>query len=423
MNRRHFFANLTGASNDLVSLNTMSNIGDTKTSREVISSLINNNDKVLVVIQLIGGNDCLNTVVPLDRYDVLMKHRGNIMLEQNRLLKINDTNAFHPKFKHVHELNKQGNFSYIQNVGYPNQNRSHFRSMDIYNSGSRADEMLSSGWLGRYLDIFHPSFPMGYPNDRFKAPLSMTIGNIVADTCQGNLTNYAYALNHLNSIELLYEHSINGSIENEKTKYQLNFYNDVIRLTNKYSTIIKKAQERGSNLVEYPPNNVLAQQLKAVAELISGGLETKIYTLTMGGFDTHAFQTMEDRAEGWHATLLDMLSEAVYAFQTDLNKLGVADKVLTMTYTEFGRQIKSNAAMGTDHGSAGSMYFFGKNFKNNIIGSNPNIADEIPDQTGLELEFDFRDVYSTILVKWFGLEQSHTNDIFSRDTKIIQNFI
>ena len=101
MNRRHFFANLTGTSNNLVSLNTMSNIDDAEASNEVISSLINNNDKVLVVIQLIGGNDCLNTIVPLDRYDVLMKHRGNIMLEQNRLLKINDTNAFHPKFKHV----------------------------------------------------------------------------------------------------------------------------------------------------------------------------------------------------------------------------------------------------------------------------------------------------------------------------------
>ncbi|MFN8295432.1 MAG: DUF1501 domain-containing protein [Chitinophagales bacterium] len=413
-NRRQFIKNVTGTNNKAFSLNAN------------INSIENyeNNDNILVIIQLIGGNDSLNTIIPLDMYDHLMKHRSNIMIEEKRTLKINDFNAFHPKLEKIYELSKNGQFCCIQNVGYPNQNRSHFRSMDIWNTASDSNVMLSSGWIGRYLDIFHPKYPVGYPNKKFPTPLVMTVGDLVADTCQGINTNFSYVMNHLNSIELLEEYSVNELAKDQKMKAQLLFYNDVIKLTNGYSEVIKQAQQKGKNSVDYPDDNILAQQLKLVAKLISGGLGTKIYTLTLGGFDTHLSQTTEETTEGIHATLLKTLSEAVYAFQMDLNKLGLSERILTMTYTEFGRQIASNASRGTDHGCAGSMYFFSNHFKNSIIGKNPIIEDELEKQAALDMEYDFRDVFATILNKWFKADNDNIDHIFSRKSTIINdNFI
>ena len=296
--------------------------------------------------------------------------------------------------------------------------------MDIWNTASDANVMLSSGWVGRYLDIFHPKYPVGYPNRKFPTPLVMTVGDLVADTCQGINTNFSYVINHLNSIELLEEYPVNELAENNKMKAQLEFYDNVIKLTNGYSEVIKDAQTKGINSFDYPDDNILAQQLKLVAKLISGGLGTKIYTLTLGGFDTHLSQTAGDNTEGSHATLLKTLSDAVYAFQMDLNKLGLSDRILTMTYTEFGRQIASNASRGTDHGCAGSMYFFGNHFKNSIIGKNPIIGTELEKQAALDMEYDFRDIYATILNKWLKVNTDNIDNIFNRKSMILNdNFI
>lgn len=274
------------------------------------------------------------------------------------------------------------------------------------------------------MDIHHLQYPNNYPNNKYPDPLSISIGNIVADTCQGKFGNYAYALNHLIDLNSLEEHTINTSCSNRNIVEQLRFYNQVISLTNKYTIRINHAKSKGNNLVYYPTENTLAQQLKLVAKLISGGLQTKIYTLTLGGFDTHAYQTTEDTSVGWHATILKELSDAIFSFQNDLNSLKLQDRVLTFTYSEFGRQIKSNASAGTDHGTAGPMFFFGNKFKNRIIGKNPIIHEEVEDQEGVAMQYDFRDVYSSLLVNWLHLSPNNLSEIISKnEIKLINDFI
>lgn len=379
-------------------------------------------DKILVLIQLFGGNDGLNSFIPLDQYDQLQKHRSNILIKENKILKISDDNGFHPKLSEFQKLYNNGKLCCIQNVGYPNQNRSHFRSMDIWNSGSPADIMWSSGWLGRFLDKKHDKYPSNYPTADYPDPLAITIGNIVADTCQGKLNNFSFAINKFEETELLFEHDTSANL-NKQYINELLFLNSTIKLTNKYTEKVLIAANRGNNLNNYKDDNKLAQQLKMVSKLISGGLNTKIYNLILGGFDTHAYQTMEETDIGFHATQLETLSKAVGAFQEDLVKLNLAERVLTVTYSEFGRQIASNASKGTDHGSAAPIFVFGNHFKNQIIGNNPIIKDEIEAQAGVNLEYDFRDVYATILNKWFNIDVIEIESIFERKPIILNNFL
>lgn len=379
-------------------------------------------DNILIVIQLIGGNDGLNSFIPLDQYSQLHHHRSNILIKENKILKVSDTNGFHPELKSFQKLFLDGNMCCIQDVGYPNQNRSHFRSMDIWNSGSPYNETWDSGWLGRYLDINHYNYPTDYPNERHPDPIAITLGNIVADSCQGKLNNYCYAINNFEDSAILTEYTTQTGLPDEK-KALFEFLNSNIRLTNNYTKRVLDAAQKGNSFANYPDNNDLAKQLKMVAKLISGGLSTKVYTLTMGGFDTHAYQTTEDTSTGWHATLLKILSEAIAAFQNDLQKLQISDKVLTITYSEFGRQIASNNSAGTDHGTAAPMFVFGNQLKQQVIGHNPIIDKELPPQAGVHMQYDYRDIYGTILSSWLNLPAENTHDIFRRKTNFIADFI
>jgi uncharacterized protein (DUF1501 family) len=379
------------------------------------SSLFNtfntDSDRILVLVQCLGGNDGLNTVLPLDQYSNLFKARSNILIPENQALPVMDGVGFHPSMGGMRSLYDGGKLGIVQGVGYPNQNRSHFRSTDIWTTGSPADEFWTTGWLGRYFDGRFSEYPNGYPNTEYPDPFAITVGSIVSETCQGTAANFSLAIQDPFSLSPL--------AEGEGSETPDNFYGDELSFvrtsiiqTNAYTSSITAATEKGNNLsTKYPDGIRLAQQLKTVAYLIAGGLRTQVYVVSIGGFDTHANQAISGNpVQGAHAGLLGQLSDSIEAFQDDLKLLGVEHKVMGMVFTEFGRRIKSNNSMGTDHGSAGPMFLFGSCLNAGILGNNPVIPDEVDNRDGVGMQFDFRSVYGTVLEDWFDVEQQEIRD-------------
>lgn len=369
----------------------------------------NPNGRVLVLIQLIGGNDGLNTFVPLDQYDKLANSRSNIVIPPSEILALsgNPLNGMHPSMTEMREMYDDGLVSVVQNVGYPNQDYSHFRSTDIWMTASDSHEFLETGWLGRYLQGEHPVFPEGYPNVDFPDPLAIQIGSVVSLTFMGATVPIGMAIADPTAF-YQFVNDIVDPVPNSPYGDELEYVRLVAQQAEIYYASIKGAAEVGTNLsTKYPADgeNRLADQLKIVAQLISGGLETPVYLVSIDGFDTHSDQVEEAGmpSKGIHADLLKKVSEAIGAFQDDLKLLGVADRVAGMTFSEFGRTIASNSSLGTDHGAAAPLFVFGEKVipgvigKNPVLPFNPSLSDDIP------MEYDFRSVYASALQDWFGL--------------------
>ncbi|MEP6793337.1 MAG: DUF1501 domain-containing protein [Saprospiraceae bacterium] len=376
------------------------------------------NDRVLVLIQLSGGNDGLNCVIPVDQYSALSVLRPNILIPETSVLPIETSLGLHPAMTHMQQLYQDGKMGIVQGVSYPNQDRSHFRSTDIWTSGSSATEYVSTGWLGRYFYNSYPEYPEGYPNADHESPFALTMGSLVSETCQGPITNFSLALNDPFALKPLDEGEIGNFPDNNYGK-ELRFLIDAIAQTNAYSDVILNAAEGGANNVDYPTTNRLAGQLKNVALLISGGLKTKVYIVSLGGFDTHSGQTDDDHTQGNHATLLGQLSEAMGLFQQDLKLAGLDEKVITMTFSEFGRQIKSNDSVGTDHGTAAPLMLFGPCVKPGVLGDNAQIDTGADPQEGVALQYDFRSVYGTVLKDWLGMSEKDVKAILSPDIQFL----
>ena len=369
----------------------------------------NANDRVLVLIQLIGGNDGLNTFIPLDQYSHLSNARSNLLIPENAVLKLNGsvTNGLHPAMTEIRNLYNDGLLSVVQNVGYPNQDYSHFRSTDIWMSASDSDQLLETGWAGRYLQGQHPTFPDGYPNAEHSDPLAIQIGSVISLALMGNTVPMGMAITDPQA----YYQFVNDLVEpapNTPYGHELEFIRLVTQQAQVYYQSIKGAADVGQNLSGLYPTageNDLADQLRIVAQLISGGLRTPIYIVTLDGFDTHSEQVDDTfgPTQGTHAELLRLVSEAVGAFQDDLQKLGVDERVAGMTFSEFGRTIASNASLGTDHGAAAPLFVFGKNVIPGIIGSNPQIPSNPFESADVLMQHDFRSVYASALQDWFGI--------------------
>jgi uncharacterized protein (DUF1501 family) len=376
----------------------------------VFSNMNTDSDRVLVLIQMNGGNDGLNMVIPVDQYDGLANVRGNILLPQSSLLSLTDTTALHPAMTGARSLYDQGKLAIVQAAGYPNQDRSHFRSTDIWTSGSPANEFWRTGWLGRYMDTQYPGFPEGYPNAEYPDPFAITMGTVVSETCQGTVANYSMALSNPNSISQLIEGEP-GSLPNTPYGDELQFLRIAISQTNAYGEVITEAAGMGSNMATYPDSN-LANQLKNVALLISGGLRTRVYVVNIGGFDTHANQVANgDPTTGEHAELLLNLSNAMAAFQADLQALGIEQRVITMTFSEFGRRIRSNDSLGTDHGTAAPLFLFGSCINPQILGESPEISTNVTNDEGVAMQHDFRDLYGSILMDWFEVPEDDVRNL------------
>jgi uncharacterized protein (DUF1501 family) len=385
----------------------------------IFSAVSNETDRVLVLVQLNGGNDGLAMVTPLDQYDKLANARNNILVPQANLLDAGFNNAFHPAMTGIKSVYDNGKATVVQAVGYPNQNRSHFRSTDIWTSGSPADQVWTTGWLGRRFEMIAPAYPEGYPNSDFPHPFAITMGAAVSETCQGTATNYSLAITDPFNLNPL---ASGGGDVPPSTPYgdELTFLRQSIEQTNAYGDVITSAANGASNMVTYPGDNRLAQQLKNVALLIAGGLQTKVYIVSQGGYDTHAAQTNAgDPTTGSHADLLSQLSDAISLFQQDLALLGIEKRVLTMTFSEFGRRIRSNDSLGTDHGDAAPLLLFGSCVAPGFIGESPEIPANPDVLDAVAMQYDFRNVYGSVFTDWFEVpEDDVKNLLFQEFTKI-----
>lgn len=385
-------------------------------SKSSLFNLVNpDDDKILVLVQLNGGNDGLNMIIPIDQYDGLNAVRANLMLPEQSVLKLTADTGIHPSMTGLHQLYQDGKMAVVQSVGYPNQNRSHFRSTDIWTSGSDSNKFVNSGWLGRYFADQYPSYPENYPNADYPDPFAISISGVVSQTCEGYGANFSYTLVSENNIKLI-EETVVRPDEESCYSNELNFVRTSIKQSNEYANTVLNAFDKGSNIATYPADNRLANQLKIIANLISGGLKTRVYVVNLGGFDTHSNQVqIGEPTVGNHANLLQILSDAIKIFMDDCTSLGINERVVGMTFSEFGRQIRSNASFGTDHGTAAPLIVFGDCVKQGVFGANPKIDSNITAQEGVPMQYDFRSVYASILIDWMGADEDAIRNVLFSD--------
>ena len=379
------------------------------------------NDKVLVLVQLNGGNDGLNTLIPLDQYTNLTAARSNIMIQESKVPKLKGFNktGFHPSMTGMLNLfNNESSLNIIQAVGYPSPNFSHFRSTDIYLSASDSNQIVNSGWLGRYLDDAYPGFPNNYPNTDMPDPLAIAIGGVISQALQGPEVNMGMAISDPTSFYNFVDSVVDPNPKTPAEK-ELAYIRLVAQQTDKYADSIKAAYNSVAtkSTMYATTGNSLSDQLKIVARLIAGGLKTKIYMVSLGGFDTHSNQVNATGGTetGAHSDLWNRVSVGISAFIDDCKKLGVADRVAGMTYSEFGRRIASNASLGTDHGAAGPSFVFGTKVNSTIIGTNPTIPGTVGAADNVNMQYDFRQVYSSTLQQWFGLTKTEAAGVMLKD--------
>ena len=369
------------------------------------------NDHVLVIIFLNGGNDSLNTVIPLNQMSVLNSLRPHVVLPENQILKIPGTElALHPSLTGMQSLLANGKLNIIRGVGYPDQNYSHFRSSDIWMSGSDTNQVLSTGWMGRYLNIDYPDYPSSYPNAVMPDPLSLELGYSNSLLFQGPMANMSVVINGERDFYQLVEDEIDN-VPNTLYGDKLGHVKLIRRQSQVYGATVRDAAQKINQQFAGYPDTSIAQQLKICARLIAGGLRTPVYKVELGGFDTHAAQVDPgDHTKGVHSDLLQQLDEAIVAFLADLKFLGIEDKVTGMTFSEFGRRIVSNASNGTDHGSAGPMFIFGKHVNPGIIGKDYELDASMTYEDNLVYQYDFRQVYGSILSQWLCVGSNDVNN-------------
>lgn len=423
MKRRNFIKALSasaGASALMLNGTPLKAMNESPLVQLLKSAGSNCEDHVLVMVQLNGGNDGLNTLVPLDQLSNLVKVRSNIMLPENKLLGLNSTvsNALHPSLKGLQTLFNDGKVTAVQNVGYPNPDYSHFRSTDIWLTASDSDKVLSTGWAGRYFNTDHPTFPENYPNTDNPDPIAIQVGYVASPAYHGPNANFGHTISGLSDFYNLVE---DADVPDKTSPYghELAFVRRTARQTNSYNERIKVAAENASNMSSLYPvegENSLADQLKIVARCVAGGLKTKMYLVTLGGFDTHAEQVDKtDVTAGAHADLLKKVGDALLAFQDDIEKLNVSERVLSMTFSEFGRRITSNGSLGTDHGAAAPIFMVSNGIETGVIGNNPTITGNETGQDNLPMQIDFRSVYGSVLRDWFCVDETTIRDVLFGD--------
>ncbi|MGI8580745.1 MAG: DUF1501 domain-containing protein [Chitinophagaceae bacterium] len=375
-------------------------------------------DHVLVIVQLSGGNDGLNTVLPKDNYSSYFNARTNIAIPESKILSLNNftKTGLHPSMTGVQTLFNEGKLGIVQAVGYPQPNFSHFRATDIWMSATESNQVLTSGWGGRYLNYEYPNFPDGYPNSSTPDPLGIQIGSVTSLTFQGLAVNMGMSISNPTSFYNLLN-GVEDPAPNTPAGKELKYVRLVSKQTQKYATVIKSAADKVPVQGTYPVNNSLADQLKIVARLIKGGLKTRMYMVSYGGFDNHSLQVNPaDTTTGTHANLLRNVSDAIKAFQDDIKTLGVEERVVGMTFSEFGRRIKSNSSGGTDHGAAAPMILFGKNVTPAVWGTSPALPSNATVNDNIPMQYDFRSVYASLLENWLCVKNSDLQTI------MLQNF-
>ena len=346
-------------------------------------------NKVLVVLQLSGGNDGLNTVIPY-RNDIYYKSRPVISISREKALRLTDNAGLHPALPYLAELFHSGELSILNNVGYPEPDRSHFRSMDIWHSASGASEYWHSGWIGRFLDeqcknCDHPT-------------QAVEIDELLSLAMKGNTRN-AFAFKDPTKLHLssrsAYLDDLLSAHEMEHAEHTASYlYKTLADIKKSTAYIYKNSQQFATGVY---PQTGLGRDLKTIASLILSDINTKVYYVSIGSFDTHTGQ------DSTQTRLFKQINDALNVFIADLKKNNRFDDVLIMSFSEFGRRVAQNASRGTDHGSANNMFFISGGLKQK------GLLNELDDLTSLQLgdlqyKIDFRRVYATVLERWLNVK-------------------
>jgi uncharacterized protein (DUF1501 family) len=353
--------------------------------------------KILVVVQLSGGNDGLSTIVPYAD-DAYQRVRGGLAHEAKSVLKIDNYMGMHPNLAPLKEMFDSGRMSIVQGVGYPNPNRSHFRSMDIWQSGDPEQATAANGWIGRFFDNACPGCdPHVGVSIGDTLPLAMQ-GRRVTPLSFSGPENYRYngpdverylALNHRPAAggERRAADGRGGGAEREALDFLHRTAMDAQLSSDQILSMTRGHQTRA----EYPRTR-FGNGLRTVAAMIRGGLATRVYYVSLGGFDTHANQ------RGPHDRLMGELAQGVAAFWQDMAEQKNDERVLMMSFSEFGRRVQANGSGGTDHGAAAPMFLFGPRVREGVVGRHPSLTDLY--QGDLKHNIDFRSVYATVLQRW-----------------------
>jgi len=394
--------------------------------------------KVLVIVQMSGGNDGLNTVFPRDKWDELSNARPNILIEENEVLPLNNnlTTGLHPSMVEMQKLYNLGELMIVQGVSYPNPSYSHFRATDIWFTGSQSNETLDTGWIGRALDSIYPNYPEAYPNGDMRDPLAVQIGSTLPFSLQGPNMNMGYSAPDPDDLLNVINETTDPA-PNTDYGLELTFLRLMKDQSNAYRETIQTAYNVPQEQTTEYPDNKLAAQLKIVARLINGGLQTPIYIVNHHkSFDTHENQIVEsDRKLGRQPENLAILSGAISAFQADLKQMGKQDKVTGMTFSEFGRRIKSNDSLGTDHGSSAPVIFFGSSLNTGVanvigtehpisgmIGSSPDLPLNATVNQQVPMQFDFRQLYATIMKDWLCMSDEQATAVLGNSFETLPIF-
>ena len=337
-------------------------------------------EDILVFIQLNGGNDGLNTFIPFDD-PLYYENRPKIGIVKSDVIRAVNGMGFHPALKDIATILQEGNLSIIQNVGYPNPNKSHFRSQEIWQTASSSSEYLDLGWLGRVLDI-------QCKEDKVASLNIDSIDNLALKSA----TAKGVTVKDFNRIRN------NGVTDNDlqlSDNPQLDFVRKLQYASIEGMAEINKAMLASEKMKVTYANNPLSKNLEWISRLIKGNLNSKVYYTSLNGFDTHNNQIQT------HQRQLTILNDAVYSFYKDLKSSNLLDKVTLVVFSEFGRRVKENGS-GTDHGTAGPVMVVGGNTKGKVLGKNPDLSSL--DKGDLIYDIDFRSVYGSLLADKFKFD-------------------
>ncbi len=364
-------------------------------------------DKIVIFVKMNGGNDGLNTLIPYQNssyYDL----RPSIAISNNELHPISDTLGFHPALNSWQELFDLQKMVILQGVGYQNGNLSHFRSSDIWDTGSSENVELATGWLGRLLETEYPNFPNNAPEH----PLAIQYNSanlLEFKTNESNAGLYIYDPEIMESIITgNFVDSINQNIPDTYGGHELAFIKELDYMALNYCQILSDSAQNAPNTIFTYPTTNIGNQFKITSKLITGGLSTPFYRLYHNGYDTHVDQITR------HQILLSELSSALSVFINEMDTLGLLDRILIVTTSEFGRRVYENGSGGTDHGTSAPLFIFGTNINSGVFGHDPDF-NELDENDNPQIQFDYRQVYSSIITDWFGLDQSISNQVFNEN--------
>ena len=344
--------------------------------------------KRLVIIQLSGGNDGLNTVIPF-RNDLYYKERPTLAIPKNDIIKLTDEVGLNPNLTPLKRLYDDGHLSIINNVGYPNPVRSHFRSMDIWQTATDSDKYLQSGWLGRYLDHYgkHP-----YSAIEIDESLSLAMKGETMNAIATQDPRVFYNLSKDPYFKNIHNHQNDVHLSEHNLGY---LYKSMIAAQSS-AKYIYETSKTVSTSIEYP-NNPFGKQLKTTAQFINSGIDTKVFYGSLNGFDTHVNQLNTQKR------LLKNYADGMEAFVQDLKDNDTFKDTLILTFSEFGRRVKQNASVGTDHGTANNVFIIGDQLKKQGLYNNMASLSDLDDNGDLKFEIDFRTIYATVLNKWLDV--------------------